>query len=326
MNRLSLVGIVLGLACGSALAESVSISEWLVPWQRSEPRDPFVDDGGRVWFVGRRGDYVANLVPETGNFSRYDLPPGSGPQSLLRTADGILWYAGNRDAYIGRLDPATGRVARIGMPERRARDPHSLALDGAGNIWFTVEDGNFVGRLEVATLEVALLPVAQRKARPTGIAVSARGEPWATASDRNLLLRIDPDALTIAAITLPEKKARPAGIALTADGRVWYTDRERGYLGSFDPQSGEFLEWSPPGGDDSEPLPLAADRFGRLWLVETGREPNRFVGFDPSRGDFFSVTDIPSGAGRVERLHYYEPAGEIWFGTETNYIGRAGIH
>ena len=50
------------------------------------------------------------------------------------------------------------------------------------------------------------------------------------------------------------------------------------------------------------------------------------VGFDPATGEFFSQTDIPSGGGTVRHMVYYEPAGELWFGTDTNYIGRAAIH
>jgi virginiamycin B lyase len=38
------------------------------------------------------------------------------------------------------------------------------------------------------------------------------------------------------------------------------------------------------------------------------------------------VTEIPSGAGAVRNMDYFEPAGEIWFGTDMNTIGRAKVH
>ena len=50
------------------------------------------------------------------------------------------------------------------------------------------------------------------------------------------------------------------------------------------------------------------------------------VEFDTGSGSFLTETDIPSGAGSVSHLFYHEPLGEVWFGTETNYIGRARVH
>jgi virginiamycin B lyase len=71
---------------------------------------------------------------------------------------------------------------------------------------------------------------------------------------------------------------------------------------------------------------MAVDRNDRIWIVETGLMPNRLVGFDPAIGAFLTETDIPSGAGSISHLHYHEPAGEIWFGTASNYVGRAIVH
>ncbi len=74
------------------------------------------------------------------------------------------------------------------------------------------------------------------------------------------------------------------------------------------------------------PYGMAVDKNDRLWFVETGISPNRFVGFDTVSGNFLSRTEIPSGAGSVRHMHYFQPAGEIWFGTDTNYVGRAKVH
>ena len=78
-----LLAATLLFASLDAGAQTIEISEWLVPWKRSEPRDPYVDDRGRVWFAGERGDYIANLTPETGEFSRYDLEPNTAPQGIV---------------------------------------------------------------------------------------------------------------------------------------------------------------------------------------------------------------------------------------------------
>lgn len=304
----------------------VDIREWPVPWEESRPRDPYVAADGRVWFVGQRGDYVANFEPETGDFNRYDLDPGTGPHNLIVDEQNRIWYAGNRAAHIGLLDPATARTIKIDMPDEDARDPHTLTFDGHGNIWFTVQGGNFVGRLAMENHAVQLIEVPTRGARPYGIVVNENGIPWAAEFGSHKLIHIDPETMALEEIELPNEDARPRRLVVASDGDVWYGDYERGLLGRYDPASGTFDEWALPGGEDSRPYGMAVDRFDRIWLVETGVEPNRFVGFDPARQAFVSVTEIPSGAGAVRHMNYSEPAGEIWFGTDANTIGRAKVH
>jgi virginiamycin B lyase len=320
------------LAAGVALlpaagrAAPVDIREWTVPWENSGPRDPDIAPDGRAWFVGQRGDYVANLDPETGEFSRYDLDPGTGPHNLIVDGENGIWYAGNRAAHIGFMDPKTARIVKIAMPDKKAVDPHTLTFDGLGNVWFTVQQGNFVGRLAMQSHAVQLIEVPTRRARPYGIVVNANGIPWAVEFGSYKLIRIDPEAMSLEEIPLPNEDSRPRRLVVTSDGDVWYGDYARGYLGRYDPGSGSFDEWALPGGADSRPYGMAVDRFDRVWLVETGVSPNRLLGFDTDEETFFSTTDIPSGAGAVRHMSYYEPAGEIWFGTDANTIGRAKVH
>lgn len=309
-----------------AIAEPAEISEWLVPWERTSPVSPFVDQRGRVWFAGQRGDYVANLSPESGEFSRYDLERGAEPHSLVVGNTGLVWFTGARQRYIGRLNPANGRVDQYEMTDSKARGPGALVFDSAGNIWFTVAAGNFVGKLTVSSGSLRLSEVATRKARPSHIVINSRDEPWAAASGRNLLLRIDPDSMAIAEIELPDKKARPLRLVTTSDDHVWWADHARGYLGSYDPDSGRFAEWPMPGGENSEPWGMAVDHDDRIWIAESGPNPNTLVGFDTRTSRFFSTGIIPSGGNGVQDMYYFEPAGEVWFATGTNYIGRASIH
>ncbi|MFU8855824.1 MAG: hypothetical protein ACNA8S_02340 [Deferrisomatales bacterium] len=112
---------------------------------------------------------------------------------------------------------------------------------------------------------------------------------------------------------------------MTADGRVWYVDYAQGFLGRLDPASGAVREWRAPGGEGSRPYAMAADDRGRLWFVETGLRPNRLVGFDPATEEFFSFTEIPSGAGSVRHMFFHGKTRELWFGTDENTIGRARL-
>lgn len=312
-----------------AISQGVELREWLVPWENSRPRDPYVDAGGLVWFVGQRGHYVANFDPETGEFNRYDLEPGTGPHNLIVAADGMdrtVWYAGNLKSHIGRLDPATGDIEKIMMPDSKARDPHTLVFDSAGDIWFTVQGGNFVGKLAVDTGEVSLIDVPTKGSRPYGIVLNSKDEPWVVEFGSNKLARIDRDSMTVEEIELPNGKSRPRRLAVTSDDSVWYVDHALGMLGRYEPASKRFTEWPAPSGDNSKPYGMAVDKNDRIWFVETGVTPNRFVGFDTVLEKFLDATEIPSGGGSVRHMHYFEPAGEVWFGTDSNYLGRAKVH
>lgn len=319
------------LCCGSfttapASADSLEIREWHVPWKNSMPRDPFVDKSGRVWFVGQGDNYIGNLSPQDGLFNRYDAPPGSGPHNLIVDNDRNIWFAANRKRFIGKLSPSTGQVSQFEMPDRKAKDPHTLVFDQAGDIWFTVQKGNFVGKLTTADGAIALISVASKKARPYGIIVDRDNMPWAVAFGSNKLLQIFPTTMTIAEIALPDPDSRPRRLVSTSDGDIWYVDFALGRLGRYRPIRNEFKEWLMPGGSDSQPYGMAVDKNDRIWIVETGTEPNRFIGFDSASESFLNETDIPSGGGSVRHMYYYEAAGEVWFGTDTNYIGRAKVH
>ena len=94
-------------------------------------------------------------------------------------------------------------------------------------------------------------------------------------------------------------------------------------LGVYNPKTKKFSEWAMPQGETARPYGMASDSQDRIWLVATGAEPNVFVGFDPETEEFFSQTQVPSGGGVIRHMHYHEPSGAVWFGTDTNYVGRA---
>ena len=309
----------------ATLADAVSITEWTVPWDKTRPRDPYVAPDGRVWFVGQGGNYLASLTPEEGTFERYDLPGGTGPHNVIVDDEGTPWIAGNRDAYIGRVDPETGTVERFDMPNPDARDPHTLTGASDGTIWFTVQGGNFVGHLGPESGDVELIEVPTPRARPYGIIVATDGTPWFTEFGSNKLGRVDPETMELMEIELPRKDANPRRLSQTPDGKIWYVDYSQGYVGHYDPTTEEFEERRVPGGENARPYGMATDDEGRVWFVETGVSPNRFVGFLPDSGEFTESTPIESGGGTVRHMYYDANRQAIWFGTDTNTIGRATL-
>lgn len=306
---------------GNAVLE---ITEWEVPWANTRPRDPWRGPDGRVWFVGQTGDYVATLDPEAGKFERIDLPEGAGPHTVITNESGA-WYAGNRMQHIGRIDPASGDIEAIPMPGDGARDPHTMDFTSGGDIWFTAQHGNQIGFLDVQGREITLHEVSTPRARPYGLVVDNDDRPWVVLFGTHKLATVDPATGEIEEIELPREEARPRRLAVTEDGMVWYVDFVEGYLGRYDPSSGEIKEWQSPGGPRAALYAMGADADGRVWMVETGQLPNRFVGFDPKRQRFSTPVEIESGGGVVRHMSFDENANAFWFGTDANTIGRATV-
>ena len=304
-------------------AEPVDIREWLVPWEDTRPRDPYVDKKGRIWFCGQAGAYIAYLEPATGNFRKYDLEEGSAPHNLIVDKRGYVWFAGNATGYIGRLSPKTGKIKKYAMPDSAVKDPHTLVFDSRGNIWFTAQFSNAVGKLSVKTGDITIIQIRTPGARPYGIAVDSRDRPWIALFGSSKLATVNPVTLKLKEIELPDKKMRPRRLAITSYDKVWFVDYATGYLGRFNPATKRFTMRQVPGGEHAMPYAMTVDNRDRLWFVETGSNPNRLVSFDPWEKEFSSIIDIPSGGGTVRHMYFHPAAHEIWFGTDTNFIGRA---
>lgn len=312
-----------GLAPSSA-QDTIDIREWKVPYEESRPRDPFAQSATSVWFVGQRGGYIAHLDVETGDIRKVDLPEGEGAHNLIVGKDGVVWYAGNRLGVIGRYDPQTDEIEQIAMPNPAARDPHTLIFDdNEEHIWFTVQGGNFIGRMNIESREVKLVLSQTERSRPYGIKMAPDGSIWVVLFGANKLAQLDPETMALREIVLPREETRPRRIEITSDGRIWYGDYARGILGAYDPKTGTIEEWPMPQGEGARPYGMASDSGDRIWLVATGVQPNVFTGFDPETEEFFSQTEAPSGGRVIRHMHYHEPSGAVWFGTDTNYVGRA---
>lgn len=323
--------VLLGALPASAVSadeeRSVRITEWVVPWRHNQPRDAYVDGAHRVWFAGPSSDYLAYLDPFSGSFKRFRLEPGTEPRSLVVDEQGDVWYAGGRgaQAHIGKFDRRRELVFRFSMPASDTQYPQSLALDQRGNIWFTLKGANSVGRLDTQSGRLELIELPTAGALPSDIALDAQSRPWVAEYGTNKLAVVDPSSLNIREFVLPRAAARPRRLCVSSANDVWYVDYARGYLGRLTPESGAFREWPVPGGPGARPHALARDAHGRIWFVETGLRPNRFVGFDPRQERFVSITSIASSGRAVGDMHYHEPSGEMWFVTDARTLGRAEL-
>jgi len=308
------------------------LTEWTVPYAESRPRDPMVAPDGDVWFVGQRSDYVAVLDPESGEFKRFDLEEGAGPHNLVVASDGTVFYTGNRASHLGKLDPESGEIEKFMMPDPSIRDPHTLILDSRGDMWFTAQSGNVVGKFWRETGEIRLVQAPEvsdsprgGSSRPYGIVVDSQDRPWIALFNTNQIGTVDTETFEMTTFDLPRPEARPRRIGVTSDDIVWYVDYADGYLGRLDPESGEVREWMMPSGEEAAPYAMAVDDSDRIWFVETGVEPNMFVGFDPMTEQFIDGVPLESGGGTVRHMTFDPETNSIWFGADTNTIGVAKL-
>lgn len=323
---LSLVFVTLGPLAASGQSPSlVPIHEWKVPWERTRPRDPAVAPDGRVFFVGQEGNYVARLDPKTGEFKRFEIDPGTYPHSCLIDARGQLWFSGNRNGMIGRLDPATGVITRFPIGDSTVKDPHTMVFDRQGNVWFTAQNSNVVGHLDVTSGKYRIVRMPVSNSRPYGIVLDSKGRPWFNLFGKGLIGTIDPVTYDLKTFPLANEKTLDRRIAITSDDKLWYVDYARGHLGHLDPVNGRVEEFAMPGGMASLPYAMTSDDRDRIWFVETGKQPNRLVGFDPKTRSFFSNTAIESGGGTVRHMVFDRKTRLIWFGTDNGTIGRADV-
>jgi len=303
--------------------DEINIQEWKVPWDDTRPRDPYVDQQGRVWFCGQKGNYIAYLEPKTGEFKRYDILDNTHPHNLIVDDQGMVWYAGNKNAHIGTLNPDTGEIKQYPMPEEAARDPHTLVFDQNGDIWFTVQGGNYIGKLMTKTGEVKLVKVLTSRARPYGIKMDSNNRPWVVLFGTNKIATVDPETMELEEIELPRPETRPRRMEITSDNTVWYVDYAQGYLGSLNTETREIKEWALPSGSGARPYGTAKDDKDRIWLVETGPKPNKVVLFDTKTEQFTDSKVVPSGGGTIRYMYFHPSTKEIWFGADSNTVGRA---
>jgi virginiamycin B lyase len=295
---------------------------WSTPWDKTRPRDPYADQQGRVWFVGQVGNYVARLDPHSGEFKRYEIDPGTNPHNLVVDRRGMVWFTGNANGRIVRMDPATGKLTTFMMPDASVRDPHTMVFDRKGDAWFTAQGAGVVGKLTQYDGKIRLWKMA-RGSRPYGIWVDSHDQPWFDLFGTNQIGTIDPRNGEFRAYALPNNRARPRRIAITPDDVVWYGDYTRGYLGRLDPLTGKVEEYVLPGGAGSLPYAMTVDDRGRIWLAETGPQPNRLVAFDPAKRAFTeTVTIAADGPNTIRHMTFDKATRQIWFGGDANMIGR----
>lgn len=316
------------LSPATAQDNALEPKEWTVPWQQTRPRDPYMDPSGRVWFVGQVGNYVAYLEPKSGEFKRYQIAEGTNPHNIVVDERGGVWFTGNRNGRIVQLDPVTGELKNYMMPDSTVRDPHTMIWGNDGVAWFTAQQSQRIGRLDRKTGEIRLWrPPGEGRTNPYGVVLDHNGQPWFNLWATNKIATIDPKTLEYREYTHPDPRMRARRIAVTSGGQIWFGDY-RGMLNHFDPKTGKFEEFPMPSGATAQPYAHAQDDQDRIWIVETGVQPNRLVAFDTrTRAWVANIPVTSNGATRntIRHMTYNRSTRELWFGTDAGTIGHIKV-
>ena len=327
MKSLRVASIAVAFAAPAFAQPSVlEPKEWTVPWEGTRPRDPVMDQSGRVWFVGQAGNYIAYLDPKSGEFKRYEIEAGTHPHNIVVDERGGIWFTGNRNGRLVQLDPASGVLTNVMMPDSALRDPHTMIWDRNGVAWFTAQRANKIGRLDRATGQIKTWSPSADRSGPYGVVVNTKGQPWFNLFGTNKLATVDPKTLEYKEYILPDR-ARARRIATTSDDAVWIGDY-RGVILRLDPKTGKTEEWPLPSGAAAQPYAMTVDDQDRLWIVETGVQPNRLVAFDAKSHAWVANIAIPSnGAQRntIRHMTFNRATREIWFGTDAGTIGAVKV-
>ena len=302
--------------------------EFTVPWERTRPRDPIMDQKGRVWFVGQQGNYVAYLDAKSGEFKRYEIAAGTNPHNVVTDPNGGIWYTGNRNGRLVQLDPETGELKNHMMPDSTVRDPHTLLFDKNGIGWFSAQQSQRIGRIDPKTGEIKLWrPPGTGRTNPYGVVIDQNNRPYFNLWATNKIATIDPKTLEYKEFVHPDSAMRARRIAITSEGQIWFGDY-RGMLNHLDPKTGKFTEYPMPSGRASMPYAHAQDDKDRIWIVETGVQPNRMVAFDTKTKSWVANFPILSnGAERntIRHMTFDRASRQIWFGTDAGTIGHIKV-
>ena len=304
------------LASSAPLSDGYRVRHFELPHPGSGPGNDLVEDSdGWLWFNQIYGNRVGALHLTTGESRSIDLPtPFSMPVGLVLDDRGFLWVTEFRGNNLARVDTHDGTVTEFPIPTDAAL-PSGITLGADGSVWLTELGANAVARFDPETESFEEVPLPVSNGSPLMIATDENGDLWITLTEErgNYLALHRQLTGRFELFPIPTPEASPIG--LLVDGRsVWVAEGGVGQLARFDRDRHSFEEFTIPA-ERAEPVKLAKDRNGRIWLTDggglAGNGGNRLVVFDPETREFDLIPmDV---AAAKPRGIIAASDGRIWF-------------
>lgn len=297
----------------------VTITEYPVPTNNSEPEAITKGPDGNLWFVEVAGSSIARITAG-GVITEFPTPtPNSTPLGITNGPDGNLWFTESNGLAVGKIT-TSGAITEFPVPTVPG-GLHDIATGPDGNLWATDYFGQQIWRVST-TGSTTSFPLPSG-GYPFGITAGPDGNLWFTELFGGRIGRITTSG-TITEFSLAN--VGPYEIVMGPDENLWFTEFGGNQIGRITtsgavtefpiPTAGNTLCTSGfPLGTCPEGITVGAD--GNLWFVEAQGN----VGKITTTG---SINEYPiPTAGSSPAGIAAGPDGSLWF-TESagNKIGR----
>jgi virginiamycin B lyase len=289
------------------------VTEFLFPAAQDLPHDIAIDSAGRVVVTGMFSGAMYVLEPESGEFSRVEIPvEQANPRAVEIDRQGRWWVVLGNPRQLARFDGENWSTFDVGVYA------HSVALDSAGGAWvnghFTRQPELLVGIDRQGNAEQVTLPDhPDLAARPGGpvpyeLRTGPDGRIWMSELQGNRMIAYDPATRTSRAYGLPSPSSGPRRFDVGQDGAVWIPAYGAGSLLRLDPSSGAVREISLPI-EDAAPYVVRIDASGGVW-IGTGAADALFR-YDPATGRFETIR-LPTRGAVVRHMAIDRRNGDVW--------------
>lgn len=289
------------------------VTEFLYPAAQDLPHDLAIDSAGRVIVTGMFSGAMHVLEPESGRFTRVEIPvEQANPRAVEIDRQGRWWVVLGNPQQLARFDGVNWTTFNVGVYA------HSVALDSLGGAWvnghFTRQPELLVGIDRHGKMErVALPDHPDLAAGPGGpvpyeLRTGPDGRIWMSELQGNRLIAYDPETRASRTYEVPIPASGPRRFDVGADGTVWIPAYGAGSLMRLDPASGEFREISLPV-RDAAPYVARVDASGGVW-VGTGAADALFR-YDPVT-ERVETIPLPTRGAVVRHLAIDQRNGDVW--------------
>ena len=138
-------------AIGRLDPDSMEVTYYAVPDERTRIRRLDIDSQGNVWFVNSSMGKIGHLDVDSGTVTQWDSPSGptSHPYSMT-VIDDVVWYneSGMRPDVLVRFDPATERFQSWPIPSGVGIVRHTWETRD-GDLLIHQSSSNRVGRVKI---------------------------------------------------------------------------------------------------------------------------------------------------------------------------------
>ena len=303
-------------AAPTAANRAPAMEDFAIPTAGAAPGNHLLEDAsGWLWFPEVYGNKLGAIHLATHKFREIELPvPISMPVGVARTKDGLFWVTEFRGNKLARVDVERNAVEEYHLPTLDAL-PTGVCVDENDDVWLTELKANRIARFDRSRsrFEEFELPVAG--SGPLLIEPDGAGSLWVTASQEegNYVARFDLLRRRFEMFPVPTPNAAPVAVLVDKAG-LWLTEGASAKLAHLDLQTHQWREYQIPF-ENSEPIRLAQDRMGRLWIADGGgfgsNGANSLDMFDPKTEKFSSISMKTRGAKPLG-IHITR-SGEIWF-------------